>query len=113
MIKIGSRASKLALIQANMVKDILEKEGLEAQIVEISTKGDRIRDRKIDQLNSKGVFVREIEEKLLDKTIDLAVHSLKDMPSQIDDRLIFTPPLKGEDPRDCFVGKDIFKKWMI
>ena len=110
MIKIGSRASKLALIQANIVKDILEKEGYDAQIVEISTKGDRNRDKKIDQLNSKGVFVREIEEKLLDKTIDVAVHSLKDMPSEINERLIFTPPLKGEDPRDCFVGKDIFKK---
>lgn len=79
MIKIGSRASKLALIQANIVKYILKKEGFDVQIVEISTKGDRNRDKKIDQLNSKGVFVREIEEKLLDKTIDVAVHSLKDL----------------------------------
>ena len=110
MIKIGSRASKLALIQANIVKDILKKEGFDVQIVEISTKGDRNRDKKIDQLNSKGVFVREIEEKLLDKTIDVAVHSLKDMPSEINERLVFTPPLKGEDPRDSFVGKEVFKK---
>lgn len=110
MIKIGSRASKLALIQAELVKEILEKEGLDVEIIKISTKGDRIRDRKIDQINSKGVFVKEIEEALLEKKIDIAVHSLKDMPSNIDEKLIFVPALKAEDPRDVFVGKDIFKK---
>lgn len=110
MIKIGSRASKLALIQAGLVKEILEKEGLDVKIIKISTKGDRIRDRKIDQINSKGVFVKEIEEALLEKKIDIAVHSLKDMPSNIDEELIFAPALKAEDPRDVFVGKEIFKK---
>lgn len=110
MIKIGSRGSKLALIQAGLVKEILEKEGLDVKIIKISTKGDRIRDRKIDQINSKGVFVKEIEEALLEKKIDIAVHSLKDMPSNIDEKLIFAPALKAEDPRDVFVGKEIFKK---
>lgn len=110
MIKIGSRASKLALIQAELVKEILQEEGLNVKIIKISTKGDRIRDRKIDQINSKGVFVKEIEEALLEKKIDIAVHSLKDMPSNIDEKLIFAPALKAEDPRDVFVGKEIFKK---
>lgn len=110
MIKIGSRGSKLALIQAGLVKEILEKEGLDVKIIKISTKGDRIRDRKIDQINSKGVFVKEIEQALLEKKIDIAVHSLKDMPSNIDEKLIFVPALKAEDPRDVFVGKDIFKQ---
>lgn len=110
MIKIGSRGSKLALIQAGLVKEILEKEGLDVKIIKISTKGDRIRDRKIDQINSKGVFVKEIEQALLEKKIDIAVHSLKDMPSNIDEKLIFVPALKAEDPRDVFVGKEIFKK---
>lgn len=110
MIKIGSRASKLALIQAELVKEILQEEGLDVKIIKISTKGDRIRDRKIDQINSKGVFVKEIEEALLEKKIDIAVHSLKDMPSNIDEKLIFVPALKAEDPRDVFVGKDIFKQ---
>lgn len=110
MIKIGSRGSLLALIQAELVKEILQEEGLDVKIIKISTKGDRIRDRKIDQINSKGVFVKEIEEALLEKKIDIAVHSLKDMPSNIDEKLIFVPALKAEDPRDVFVGKDIFKK---
>lgn len=110
MIKIGSRASKLALIQAELVKEILQEEGLDVKIIKIYTKGDRIRDRKIDQINSKGVFVKEIEEALLEKKIDIAVHSLKDMPSNIDEKLIFVPALKAEDPRDVFVGKDIFKQ---
>ena len=110
MIKIGSRGSLLALIQAELVKEILQEEGLDVKIIKISTKGDRIRDRKIDQINSKGVFVKEIEQALLEKKIDIAVHSLKDMPSNIDEKLIFAPALKAEDPRDVFVGKDIFKK---
>lgn len=109
VIKIGSRASKLALVQANIVKDILENDGFKAHIVEISTKGDRIQDRRIDEINSKGVFVKEIERALIDKEIDIAVHSLKDMPSTIDDRLSFAKPLKAEDPRDCFVGLSSIK----
>ena len=99
MIKIGSRGSKLALIQTEFVKEILEKEGLDVKIIKISTKGDRIRDRKIDQINSKRVFVKEIEEALLEKKIDIAVHSLKDMPSNIDEKLIFAPALKAVSVR--------------
>lgn len=109
VIKIGTRASKLALTQANIIKDILESDGISTEIVKISTKGDRILDRRIDQINSKGVFVKEIEKTLLDKEIDVAVHSLKDMPSKIDERLTFAPPIKGEDPRDSFVGRDFIK----
>ncbi|MDY3005539.1 hydroxymethylbilane synthase [Anaerococcus porci] len=109
VIKIGTRASNLAIKQTNIIKEILDLEGISTKIVKISTKGDRIQDRRIDEINSKGVFVKEIEKALLEKEIDIAVHSLKDMPSRIDDRLIFAPPLKAEDPRDSFVGRDFIK----
>ncbi|MDU4446682.1 MAG: uroporphyrinogen-III C-methyltransferase [Anaerococcus vaginalis] len=104
MIKIGSRGSLLALIQAELVKEILQEEGLDVKIIKISTKGDRIRDRKIDQINSKGVFVKEIE------CWWSAIQVLFYFLSNIDEKLIFAPALKAEDPRDVFVGKDIFKK---
>ena len=105
-IKLGSRASNLALIQAHSIKDLLEKDtSIEVEIIEISTKGDRILDRPIDQLNEKGVFVREIEKELLNGKIDIAVHSMKDMPSDIVEGLIFVDPPKAAPPEDVFVGK--------
>lgn len=105
-IKIGSRASNLALIQANSIKTLLETDpGIQVEIVKISTKGDRVLDRPIDQLNDKGVFVREIERELLEGKIDIAVHSMKDMPSETVDGLIFVKPPKAAPVEDVFVGK--------
>lgn len=104
-IRIGTRASKLALIQASSIKDILDKKGYETELVKISTPGDRILDRSIDQIGGFGVFSREIEKKLLAKEIDLAIHSLKDLPSIIPEGLELAKPVKGGDPRDVFVGK--------
>lgn len=109
-LRLGTRASNLALIQAHSVKKLLEKDPhIEVEIVEISTKGDRILDRPIDQLNDKGVFVREIEKELLNKRIDLAVHSMKDMPSDIVEGLIFVNPPRGANPEDVFVGDKTLK----
>lgn len=82
-IKIGTRGSKLALWQANHVKDLLEAKGAEAEIVTIETKGDKIQNVTIAKIGSKGVFTEEIEEQLQSGAIDIAVHSAKDMQSSL------------------------------
>lgn len=80
---------------------------LEAEIKIIKTKGDKILHKPIHKVGDKGVFVKEIEKALLDGTIDLAIHSMKDMPGEMTPGLTFVDPPKGEDPRDCFVGEPI------
>lgn len=104
-IKIGSRGSNLALIQANLVKDEIEEKNPEVKcdIVVISTKGDVDLKNPIHKVG-KGVFVKEIEEALLSEKIDLAVHSLKDMPSEKTEGLKFFAPPKASDPRDVLVS---------
>ncbi|MGM0945858.1 MAG: hydroxymethylbilane synthase [Bacteroidota bacterium] len=82
-IKIGTRGSKLALWQAYHVEALLEKAGIEAEIVIIDTKGDQILDVSIAKIGSKGVFTQELEDQLLDGRIDIAVHSAKDMQSNL------------------------------
>ena len=82
-IKIGTRGSKLALWQAYHVRALLEKAGIEAEIVIIDTKGDQILDVSIAKIGSKGVFTQELEDQLLDGRIDIAVHSAKDMQSNL------------------------------
>jgi hydroxymethylbilane synthase len=103
-IIIGSRASRLALWQANWVRDRLADIGHEARIVEISTSGDRVRDRPLAALGGRGVFVREIEESLTAGTIDLAVHSLKDLPTEQPEALAITCVPEREDPRDLLAA---------
>ncbi|MDO5036982.1 MAG: hydroxymethylbilane synthase [Tissierellia bacterium] len=112
-IKLGTRASNLALIQANSIKRALEEAHpqLEVDLVKISTHGDRVQNKSIADLGQKGVFVKEIEQALLDGTIDLAVHSLKDMPSLIHPDLTLVAPPKGEAPEDAFVGKGPLSSW--
>lgn len=107
-IRIGTRASKLALAQANSIKKALEEgygQGLEVELVEISTKGDQVQDRAIQDLGSRGVFVREVEAALLDGRADLAVHSLKDLPSLIHPDLVLVDPPKGQVPFDVVVAR--------
>lgn len=82
-IKIGTRGSKLALWQAYHVEALLEKAGIESEIVIIDTKGDQILDVSIAKIGSKGVFTQELEDQLLDGRIDIAVHSAKDMQSNL------------------------------
>ena len=87
IIKIGTRTSKLALWQADYVADLLKKGGLESEIVSIDTKGDQVLDVSISKIGSKGVFTQELEDQLLDGSIDIAVHSAKDMPSSLKEGL--------------------------
>ena len=75
IVKIGTRASKLALWQADYVADLLKKAGLASEIVQIDTKGDQVLDVSISKIGSKGVFTQELEDQLFDGRIDIAVHS--------------------------------------
>ncbi len=104
-IKIGTRKSKLALIQTDMVKREIEVvfPQAEIEIVEISTKGDEQLDRSLTSFGGKGVFTKELEEALLREDIDLAVHSAKDMPMEFPEGLGIGAVLHRADPRDVFV----------
>ncbi|KAB7742290.1 hydroxymethylbilane synthase [Parvibaculum sedimenti] len=108
-LRIGTRGSKLALIQAN---DVARRIGIAlglpaeeaAEIVVIKTTGDRVQDRNLSELGGKGLFTKEIEDALLDGGIDLAVHSMKDMPTVLPDGLIIDCTLERVDPRDAFLS---------
>ncbi|MCB1018589.1 MAG: hydroxymethylbilane synthase, partial [Acidobacteria bacterium] len=105
---IGSRGSKLALWQARWVEDRLREAGRETRIEIIKTSGDKITDVALAQVGaktgSKGVFTKEIEDALLDGSIDLAVHSLKDLPTELPEGLMLATVPEREDPRDALVG---------
>jgi hydroxymethylbilane synthase len=104
---IGSRGSRLALWQAEWVKKQLERKspGLRVRIEIIKTTGDKVLDSPLSRIPGKGVFVKEIENALLDEKIDLAVHSLKDVPTEVPKELTLSAITKREDCRDCLVGK--------
>jgi hydroxymethylbilane synthase len=107
-LRIGSRGSPLALIQARAVKDRLAAAGVDAtriEIVAIRTTGDKIQDRPLAEAGGKGVFTKEIEEALLAGAIDLAVHSSKDLPTILPAGLILAGFLQREDPRDAFISR--------
>ena len=106
-LRIGTRKSPLALWQARHVAALLaEREaGLEVELVEIVTKGDKILDSPLAKVGGKGLFVKEIEEQLLGGQVDLAVHSLKDMPADLPKGLVLAAVPVREDPRDAFVSK--------
>lgn len=103
IITIGSRGSDLALWQANYVQAELKKHGYESKIEIIITKGDRIQDLSFDKIEGKGFFTKEIEEALLEKRIDLAVHSLKDLPTTSPEGLQIAALSYREDPRDLLI----------
>ncbi len=105
-IKIGTRKSKLALWQAHYVADLLENNGIATQIVKIETKGDKILDVSISKIGSKGVFTEEIEEQLLSGDIDIAVHSAKDMQSELPENFELIAFTKRELPNDVLIGHD-------
>lgn len=107
-IRIGSRGSQLALWQANWVKNQIEKRhpGVEVEIIKIKTSGDVILDVPLAQVGGKGLFVKEIEEALLDNRIDLAVHSMKDVPVVFPDGLEVGIITEREDIRDAFISAD-------
>jgi hydroxymethylbilane synthase len=105
MLTIGSRGSQLALWQANWVKARLEARGRDCRIEIIKTTGDKITDVPLAKVGTKGLFTKEIEEALLDGRVDLAVHSLKDLPTVLPEGLQLAAIPPREDPRDAMVGR--------
>lgn len=108
LLRIGTRGSPLALAQARETRDrLVAAHGCspdEIEIVPITTTGDRIRDRPLAEAGGKGLFTKELEEALRAGTIDLAVHSMKDMPARLPDGLVIGALLPREDPRDAFIS---------
>ena len=108
ILKIGTRGSPLALAQATMVRNALAEAHPELagegalEIVVIKTTGDRILDRALSEIGGKGLFTKEIEDALLEGGIDMAVHSMKDMPTVLPDGLVIPTILQREDARDAF-----------
>lgn len=107
-IRIGSRGSRLAIVQAEEVKTrLLAKLAIDpaqVEIVTIVTTGDRIKDRNLTEIGGKGLFTKEIEEALLSGAIDLAVHSMKDLPAHLPGNLTIAGVLPRQDPRDAFIS---------
>lgn len=103
-MKIGTRGSQLARWQAEWVRARLGEHGVSAELVVIKTQGDAEIDRPLHELEGKGFFTKEIEEALLDGRIDIAVHSLKDLPTSLPDGLVLAAVPKRHDPREALVG---------
>ncbi len=113
LLRIGTRGSKLSLAQAREVREgliaahpALGEPGAIDTVV-IKTTGDRVRDRPLAEIGGKGLFAKEIEEALLDRRIDLAVHSMKDLPTWLPDGLGIVCVLPRQDPRDAFIGLEV------
>ena len=107
-LKIGTRGSQLALYQANWVKDRLvgAHPHLRVTLVTIKTTGDRIQDAPLAKIGGKGLFVKEIEEALLERKVDLAVHSIKDVPTEFPKGLHLSAITKRENPLDVLISRD-------
>jgi hydroxymethylbilane synthase len=104
-LRIGTRGSLLAKWQAEFVrKQLFATTGVEAEIVIIKTSGDKLQTSSLSQIGGKGIFIKELEEALLEETIDLAVHSVKDVPTDTPSRLMFPAVCRREDVRDCLVA---------
>jgi hydroxymethylbilane synthase len=107
LLKIGTRGSKLALTQSQWVRERIESvhPGVTVELVRITTTGDRIQRSPLSEVGGKGLFIKEIEEALVRKEVDLGVHSMKDVPAELPEDLeISVFPLR-EDPRDAFVSE--------
>ena len=104
-LRIGTRGSLLAKWQAESVrKQLFQATGVEAEIVIIKTAGDKMQQAPLTQIGGKGIFIKELEEALLDESIDLAVHSVKDIPTDTPSRLCFPAVCRRDDVRDCLVS---------
>ncbi len=103
VIRIGTRSSELALRQARMVQSALSERGLESELVTYKTVGDKRLDEPLSAIGAKGLFTKELEVDLHKGKIDLAVHSLKDLPTESPDGLMVAAVLEREDPRDALV----------
>jgi hydroxymethylbilane synthase len=104
LLRVGSRGSRLALTQAELAASRLRGTGIEIALMPITTAGDRDRTKPFGEIGSRGVFVKEIEEALLEGRIDVAVHSAKDMTSSDTEGLVVGAYLEREDPRDALCG---------
>ena len=104
VLRLGTRGSKLALAQSGVVRAALEAAGVPCELAVVKTSGDRIQDRSLADAGGKGLFTKELEEALLDRRIDIAVHSMKDVPVEIPPGLALTAILPREDPRDAFLS---------
>ena len=104
LLRVGSRGSRLALTQAERAAAALRRPGVEIALVPITTSGDRDRTRPFGEIGARGVFVKELEEALLEGRIDVAVHSAKDMTSTDTDGLVVGAYATREDPRDALCG---------
>ena len=103
IIRVGTRISELALRQARMVQAALSARGLESELVTYKTVGDKRLDESLSSIGAKGLFTKELETGLLKRKIDIAVHSLKDLPTESPDGLLVAAVLEREDPRDALV----------
>lgn len=103
-LRIGSRGSQLALWQANHVSSLLRARGHEVAIEVIKTTGDKITEVALAQVGTKGMFTKEIEEALAEGRVDLAVHSLKDLPTELASKFTLAAVMKRQDPRDVFLS---------
>jgi hydroxymethylbilane synthase len=103
-LRIGSRGSQLALWQANHIAALLRTNGHSVEIQIIKTTGDRLQEVTFAQVGSKGMFTKEIEEALADGSVDLAVHSLKDLPTELPEQFTLAATPERVDPRDVFVS---------
>ena len=112
LIRVGSRGSRLALTQAELASARLRAPGIEIALVPITTAGDRDRTKPFGEIGSRGVFVKELEEALLDHRIDVAVHSAKDMTSTDTEGLRVGAYLAREDPRDALCGAEAIRPGM-
>ncbi|WP_266363514.1 hydroxymethylbilane synthase [Tellurirhabdus rosea] len=105
-IKIGTRSSRLALWQAYHIQNLLQADGIATELVLIETKGDKVLDRSLSKIGSKGVFTQELEDQLRDGTIDIAVHSAKDMQSSLPEDLEIIAFTERERVNDVLVSHD-------
>ena len=112
LLRVGTRGSRLALTQAGLAGDALRSSGLQVALVPITTSGDRDRTKPFGEIGTRGVFVKELEEALLDGRIDVAVHSAKDMTATAAEGLVVGAYLRREDPRDALCGADRLRPGM-
>ena len=112
LVRVGTRGSRLALTQAELAGERLRRPGVEIALVPMTTAGDRDRTRPFGELGERGVFVKELEEALLDGRIDVAVHSAKDMTSTATEGLAVGAYLQREDPRDALCGAESVRPGM-
>ena len=114
-VVIGSRESRLAVIQSEIVKKYIEEQNpdIQVEILTMKTTGDIILDRTLDKIGGKGLFVKELDKALLEKRSNISVHSLKDMPMEVSEKLPLAAYSRREDPRDVLVlpkGREIMDK---